>query len=599
MQTCHGKPLAQALSFLICFGLLGSTASPSYAQSPEQEAPIEIEPTIPDPYVALAPEALDALGGVDAVLARAQALSRAGDTQRASALCRRIIDSFPRGHLAALQLQRKILIKAQRPTLLVSVDEALIRVYQAHAQRGLAQSVLSELRALDPEHPSLDELTTLIAGTNSNAPTLEEDGLHLRSLLGIVVFLCIAVLLSNARKSISWRLVIWGLGLQFLFAVLILKTQPGHMLFDLARELIQKILSFTDAGAGFLFGSLYNGIVSNGASGPVQVLDASTGDFQGLGVIFAFHILPTVIFFGALMSVLYHFGLIQRLVRSLAWVMNKTMGTSGSESLSAAANIFVGQTEAPLVIKPYIMGMTMSELMAVMTGGFATVAGGVLAAYARFGIDPGHLLAASVMSAPAALVMAKIMYPETEESKTLRGKLDTPAPETSNVLDAAAAGATDGLKLALNVAAMLIAFIALIAMADWLLSVGGNLVGLEGLSLSRIFGWVFYPLSWCMGVAEADLMTFGELLGAKIAINEFVAFVELGHASATMDPRSTVIATYALCGFANFSSIGIQIGGISGIAPERRSDLAVIGLKAMAGGAMASWITACIAGLLL
>ncbi len=599
MQTCHGKPLAQALSFLICFGLLGSSASPSYAQSPEQEAPIEIEPTIPDPYVALAPEALDALGGVDAVLARAQALSRAGDTQRASALCRRIIDSFPRGHLAALQLQRKILIKAQRPTLLVSVDEALIRVYQAHAQRGLAQSVLSELRALDPEHPSLDELTTLIAGTNSNAPTLEEDGLHLRSLLGIVVFLCIAVLLSNARKSISWRLVIWGLGLQFLFAVLILKTQPGHMLFDLARELIQKILSFTDAGAGFLFGSLYNGIVSNGASGPVQVLDASTGDFQGLGVIFAFHILPTVIFFGALMSVLYHFGLIQRLVRSLAWVMNKTMGTSGSESLSAAANIFVGQTEAPLVIKPYIMGMTMSELMAVMTGGFATVAGGVLAAYARFGIDPGHLLAASVMSAPAALVMAKIMYPETEESKTQQGKLDTPAPETSNVLDAAAAGATDGLKLALNVAAMLIAFIALIAMADWLLSVGGNLIGLEGLSLSRIFGWVFYPLSWCMGVAEADLMTFGELLGAKIAINEFVAFVELGHASATMDPRSTVIATYALCGFANFSSIGIQIGGISGIAPERRSDLAVIGLKAMAGGAMASWITACIAGLLL
>ena len=281
MQTCHGKPLAQALSFLICFGLLGSSASPSYAQSPEQEAPVEIEPKIPDPYVALTPETLDALGGVDAVLARAQALSRAGDTQRASALCRRIIDSFPRGHLGALQLQRKILIKAQRPTLLVSVDEALIRVYLAQAQRGLAQSVLSELRALDPEHPSLDELDTLIAGTNPNAPTLEEDGLHLRSLLGIVVFLCIAVLLSNARKSISWRLVIWGLGLQFLFAVLILKTQPGHMLFDLARELIQKILSFTDAGAGFLFGSLYNGIVSNGASGPVQVLDASTGDPVG------------------------------------------------------------------------------------------------------------------------------------------------------------------------------------------------------------------------------------------------------------------------------------------------------------------------------
>jgi len=275
------------------------------------------------------------------------------------------------------------------------------------------------------------------------------------------------------------------------------------------------------------------------------------------------------------------------------------MGTSGSESLSAAANIFVGQTEAPLVIKPYIHGMTMSELMAVMVGGFATVAGGVLAAYARFGIDPGHLLAASVMSAPAALVIAKIMYPETALSKTQGGAVQTPKPETSNILDAAAAGATDGLKLALNVAAMLIAFIALIAMADWILASAGQLIGFDNLSLSKLFGWLFYPLSWCMGVAEADLMTFGELLGTKIAINEFVAFVELGHAQATMSPRSTIIATYALCGFANFSSIGIQIGGISGIAPERRSDLAIIGLKAMAGGAMASWITACIAGLLL
>ena len=599
MQTFLRTSRTQTLGSLVLVTLSLICPADSFAAPEDNEQTVApASPVTPDVHLQVAPRSLKELGGLDSALATAQSLLGAGDTARASALCRRILESNP-DHLRTLQLQRQVLIEAQRPDLLISIDEDLVRSYHSRGHRSLAQSILTELEALSPAHPALDELRGLVSGS---AQVLEQgDGslARLRSLLGIAAFLLIAVLLSSARQAISWRLVGWGLSLQFLFAVLILKTEPGHMLFNLARELIEKVLSFTDAGAGFLFGSLYQGIVPAGASGPVQVLDASTGDFQGLGVIFAFHILPTVIFFGALMSVLYHFGIVQRLVKGLAWVMSKTMGTSGSESLSAAANVFVGQTEAPLVVKPYIMGMTLSELMALMTGGFATVAGGVLAAYARFGIDPGHLLAASVMSAPAALVMAKIMYPETAPSSTRDGSVETPEPETSNVLDAAAAGATDGLKLALNVAAMLIAFIALIAMADWLLTLLGSLVGIEGLTLSRIFGWVFYPLSWCMGVAEADLMAFGQLLGAKVAINEFVAFVELGHAATTMDPRSTIIATYALCGFANFSSIGIQIGGISGIAPERRSDLAIIGLKAMAGGAMASWITACIAGLLI
>ena len=330
----------------------------------------------------------------------------------------------------------------------------------------------------------------------------------------------------------------------------------------------------------------------------MEYIDGMSGDPRGLGYIFAFHVLPTIIFFGALMSVLYHLNIVQTVVRGVAWVMQKTMGTSGAESLSAAGNIFVGQTEAPLLIKPYVPEMTRSELMAVMCGGFATVAGGVLAAYVRFGISAGHLISASVMSAPAALVVAKILYPEKEVAKTADGAQAEFEKGTTNVIDAAATGAADGLKLALNVAAMLLAFIALIALLNGILGWVGGWFGLS-LSIKTIFGWMFYPLSWCMGVDNQDLLSFGNLLGTKIAINEFVAYVELGALHHQMTPRSFTIATYALCGFANFSSIGIQIGGISAIAPGRRMDLAKIGLKAMIGGAIASWITACIAGILL
>jgi CNT family concentrative nucleoside transporter len=292
------------------------------------------------------------------------------------------------------------------------------------------------------------------------------------------------------------------------------------------------------------------------------------------------------------MAILYHLGIIQRIVKALGWVMTRLMKVSGAESLSAASNIFVGQTEAPFVVKPYLFDMTNSEIMAVMTGGFATVAGGVMAAYVSWGVDAGHLLAASVMSAPAALVIAKIIFPEVGQPKTMGTVKLHVKKETSNIIDAAASGAAAGLKLALNVGAMLLAFVALIAMIDYPL-------GLLNTSLKEIFGYLFYPFAFSLGVDTKDLVEVGQLLGTKISINELVAYKELVSLKGSISERSYTIATYALCGFANFASIAIQIGGISSIAPERRKDLAKLGLRAMVGGALASWMTATIAGMLL
>ncbi|MBN2009865.1 NupC/NupG family nucleoside CNT transporter [candidate division KSB1 bacterium] len=435
---------------------------------------------------------------------------------------------------------------------------------------------------------------------------------RITSFFGIFVLLGLAWLMSNNKRKINFRVVGWGLALQILFAIIILKTGPGKAVFFYAKAAIARLLSFTDAGASFLFGNLYlgeSGVVKElGASGPFQLMNSSTGQFVDIGIVFAFHILPTIIFFAALMSILYHLGIMQKIVQGMAWVMAKFMGTSGAESLSAAGNIFVGQTEAPLLIKPYVNDMTRSELMAIMVGGFATIAGGVMAAYVRFGVDAGHLMAASVMSAPAALLIAKIIYPEVEEPKT-RGSVKLEVEKTTaNIVDAAAAGAADGLKLALNVGAMLMAFIALIALLNFMLGKVDDVVNLLtfhhtsfawDLSLRKIFGVIFAPISFCMGVDPKDIINFGNLLGTKISINELVAYLELASLKGTLSPRSYVIATYALCGFANFSSIAIQIGGIGGIAPGRRSDLARIGIKAMLGGALASWLTATIAGMLI
>ncbi|MBZ0265577.1 NupC/NupG family nucleoside CNT transporter [bacterium] len=435
---------------------------------------------------------------------------------------------------------------------------------------------------------------------------------RLTGILGVFALMGIAYALSNNRKAINWRTILVGVGLQFVFALIVLKTLPGKWLFEGARVLITKLLMFTDYGAYFIFGNLYlshtdiaqslqDNIPPGGLTGGFQVLNPATDTFVSLGTIFGIHVLPTIIFFASLMAILYHLGIMQMLVKGIAWVMSKTMRTSGQETLAVASNIFVGQTEAPFVVKPFLGKMTFSEIMVVMTGGFATVAGGVMAAYVRFGVDPGHLMAASVMSAPAAIVMAKLMVPETVfdglgkpmSDLKLAGKTHT------NVLDAAAGGASDGLKLAVNVAAMLIAFIALIALINGVLGWVGGLVGFEQLSLKLILGYLFAPLAFLMGVSPKDLLEVGFLLGTKISINEFVAYIDLAAIKDQISPRSFIIATYALCGFANFSSIAIQIGGIAVLVPERRQELARLGLRAMVAGAFASFQTAAIAGILL
>jgi len=421
------------------------------------------------------------------------------------------------------------------------------------------------------------------------------------SVLGLFTMVGLAWALSTNRRAIKWRPVIVGSALQILFALVILRTEPGRKAFDFAGQVINKLLGFTREGASFVFGSLIDQDMIVGAPQADGTIAQLGHNVARIGAGFAFAVLPTIIFFSSFITILYHFGVLQKLVGLFARLMMRTMGTSGAESLSASANIFVGQTEAPLLIRPYVGSMTMSELMAVMTGGFATVAGGVMAAYVGMGISAKHLLAASVMSAPAALVMAKLMLPETEKSHTA-GKVDIEVERPwANAIDAAASGAGDGLKLALNVGAMLIAFVALIAMIDWPLGWVGRLAGFDGLSLNSILGFVCRPLAWVMGVPWAETSQVGTLIGIKTAVNEFVGYIQMGDMvrAGLLSERSQIIATYALCGFSNFSSIAIQIGGIGGIAPERKSDLARIGLRAMVAGSLACFQTATIAGLLL
>jgi CNT family concentrative nucleoside transporter len=400
------------------------------------------------------------------------------------------------------------------------------------------------------------------------------DGVErLVSLLGLAVMLGLAWLLSENRRKMNFRLIASGLVLQFLVALALLKTGPGQMLFRGAQDFFARVISFSNAGAAFMFGDLM-------AKKP-----------------FALSVLPTLIFVSATMSVLFYLGLMQWVVKAMARLMVWVMDTSGSESLAAAAEVFVGMTESPLVVRPYVDSMTRSELMAMMTAGLGSVAGSVLAAYADMGVDAGHLMAASLMSAPASLVIAKIMVPETAVSLT-KGtvKIEVARPGV-NVVDAACNGAADGLKLALNVAAMMIAFIALIHMCNWMLSISAQLGG-PALSLERILGWVFSPLAWVMGVPWHEAQTVGMLLGKKTVFNEFLAYQDLVGLHSQLSPRSTVIATYALCGFANFGSVAIQIGGVGGLVPSRRGDIARLGLRAMIGGTLATFMMATIAGVL-
>ena len=401
-------------------------------------------------------------------------------------------------------------------------------------------------------------------------------------LIGILALLGIAYLLSNNRKAIKPRTVLWGLGLQLLFAIIILKIPFVKNQFSSIDGIFKKLISFSDAGSDFLFTSFVPDI-----------------GYHAAMVNFAFRALPVIIFFSSLIAVTYHFGIIQHIVKWVSKVMELSMKTSGAETLSISANIFVGQTEAPILIRPFINNMTKSELMAVMTGGFATAAGSVLALYVLWlksipGIA-GHLLAASIMSAPAALVMAKIIYPETEQADT-SGKIKVNIhKQAENVMDALGQGATDGLKLAANVGAMLLAFVSMITMVNYLL------VYFFSINMQEMMGVVFQPLAWSMGVPWNEAKILGTLMGEKIVLTELIAYSNLSELilNDKISERTAIIASYALCGFSNFGSIGIQLGGIGGMAPNRRKDLSTIAFKAMIGGALASWLTATIAGFLL
>jgi len=411
-------------------------------------------------------------------------------------------------------------------------------------------------------------------------------------IFGLAVLISIAFSLSSNHKAVDFKLVASGIGLQLLFAILVILVPGGRDFFEGLSRIFVRIISFAMEGSAFIFGSL--------------------ADPSNLGFIFAFQVLPTIIFFAALMSVLYHIGLMQKIVQAMAWIMLKIMRISGSESLSVAANVFVGQTEAPLVVRPYISRMTESELFTMMVGGMATIAGGVLAAYITMlgGADEAarifyakHLLSASIMAAPATIVIAKLLKPEVDESVT-KGKVTLEVEKTAtNVIEAAANGAADGVRLALNVGGMLLAFIALIAMIDYPLGWIGQISGLQALagsplSLSMILGYLLSPLAWVIGVPWQDAVIVGGLIGEKAVTNEFVAYAHLNEIQDSLSPKALLISTYALCGFANFSSIAIPIGGIGGLAPERRPDIARLGLRAVLGGTLATMMTATIAGVL-
>ena len=416
------------------------------------------------------------------------------------------------------------------------------------------------------------------------------------NLIGWPAMLLLAWAISYNRKQFPWRTVIWGLGLQFSLAILILKTPWGGALFEFAGKVIQKLIHFSNEGTKFVFGPLADSDLLADKFGP------------GNSVVFAILIVGTVVIVSALSSLFYHWGILQRVVRGVAWVMRKAMRTSGSETLSAAANIFMGQTEAPLVIRPYVPRMTRSELMTIMVCGMAHIAGGVAAVYAEMGYragyhnTAGHLLTASVLNCPAALLIAKIMLPETEQSETAGSAPATEPRTTANSVDAICRGAGDGFFLSLNICAMLIAFIAVIALANYVLAYPQYHLGVvTPVTMQNIFGWINAPFAWLMGVPWHDCVPIGQILGERIVLNEFVGYLDLTtHAKdLALDPRSFTIATYALCGFANFSSIAIQVGGIGSLAPERRSEMAKIGFRAMIGGLLASYMTATIAGILL
>ena len=406
---------------------------------------------------------------------------------------------------------------------------------------------------------------------------------HLRGILGLLTMLALAYVFSTNRRSIRLKTVAWGLGLQMVFAWFVLRYPAGQRMFQVAKEGVTRLLGYSYAGSHFVFGDLANP-------------DSKLGYF-------AFGVLPTVIFIAAFFAVLYHVGIMQIIIRAFAWVMTRMMGASGAESLNVAASVFMGQTEAPLTIRPFLPDLTRSELMTVMTSGMAHVSGGIMAAYIGYGIDAGHLLSAVIMTAPGTLVMAKMLVPETEQAKTA-GKVvmsveEEEAEKKENLIGAIARGTTDGLGLALNIAAMLISFLALIALIDGIFGGIHHHYWWFPESLEKVLGVIFAPVAWLIGIPRQDCSTIGSFLGTRMVANELLAYKMLGAAQKTLDPRSFTIATFALCGFANLSSIGIQIGGIGALAPNKRGELARLGVRAMLAGTMANLMSASIAGMLL
>ena len=412
--------------------------------------------------------------------------------------------------------------------------------------------------------------------------------LKLISLLGIVSFLGLAWAMSSNRRQVQWRVVAWGMGLQLLIGFVVFQTPLGQGVFEAANVAIAKLNEFAGEGAKLVFGALAEKESMENVFGP------------GRGVIFVIVIPATIIFVSALSSLLYHWRVLQWVVAGIAWVMRRTMRTSGSETLATAANVFMGQTEAPLVVKPYLGGMTRSELMALMVGGMATIAGGVAAAYVLMGINAGHLLTASILSAPGTLVIAKLMFPETARSETADERCALPESTSANSLDALCQGAADGMRLSINVIAMLIAFIAVVHLANailaWVISPMGWSV-----TIQKVIGWLNVPFAWLMSVPPEECVRVGTVLGERVVFNEFVGYLNLSEMikKEELSERTIAIVTYALCGFANFASVAIQIGGISTLVPERRTDLAKLGLRAMVGGLLACYLTATVAGLLM
>jgi concentrative nucleoside transporter, CNT family len=416
----------------------------------------------------------------------------------------------------------------------------------------------------------------------ATAPASEPEGLlsRLRGILGILAIVAIAVALSHNRKQIRWRVVAWGLGLQLLFAIFVLRIPAGQELFRALGSFVTSILNYSYVGSQFVFGELGK-------------------PHSSLGVIFAFQLLPAIIFVSALFAIMYYLGIMQLIVRAFAILMSRVMGASGAESLDVAASIFMGQTEAPLTIRPFLPRMTRSELMTVMTAGMAHISGSIMVAYIAFGIEARHLLTAVIMTAPGTIMMAKLFEPETEVPETYgKLKLDMPKQDV-NLLDAAARGTSEGLNLMLNVIAMLVSFVALVALVNGGFAAVHQFADWFPPNLQTVFGWVFRPIAWVMGVPWRDSGTIGSLLGTRMVLNEFIAYAQLGPLKPQLDPRSFIIASFALAGFANFSSVGIQLGGIGALVPERKRDLARLGLRAMLAGTLANFLSATIAGMLL